>query len=206
MHAVMTHICRVLVPVDFGMPSRVAYRSAVGLTEGVDAEIHILHVAVHAGAADSGWTPHHDVTGFASASHEEHAESDVLELLEGVSQAACCRTQVYVTHGDRVGRILARARRGYDLVVMGSRGKRPTLPTQSSELSPVTRTVAENAPCPVLVVWEDGSSQLTGTSLERARSPSAEIDDDAYDVNVGRVRAALMAHAKGMDSTQPQRT
>lgn len=135
---------RILVPTDFSSCSRAALALALDLAGRVGGAVDVVHVLD---------LPHYlegqimvPTTGGASEPLEailmRRAEQEMERFLSGTSVA-----KVRFGSGNPVDEIVELAGREYDVVVMGTHGKRRGVLTGS-----VTERVVRRAPCPVLAV------------------------------------------------------
>lgn len=141
----MRTISRILVPTDFGDCARAALEHATTLAERLGAQVDAVHVLD---------LPHYlegrlmvpTSTGASEPLEAlllRRAGREMERFLAGTSGVAG-----HVEMGDVVERIVDVATRGgYDLVVMGTHGKRRGILTGS-----VTERVVRQAPCPVLAM------------------------------------------------------
>jgi nucleotide-binding universal stress UspA family protein len=143
-------IQRILVPTDFSEHSRRAMEYALSLAQRMGASVDLLHVwepPVHI-APDAlmmmpGWEDSSvEKYGLAHAGHQLHhwAEPYTSGLVP---------VQVRLERGIPADTILRTAERGYDLVVMGTRGR-----TGLARLlmGSVAQKVSARASCPVMTV------------------------------------------------------
>lgn len=138
---------RLLVGFDGSDDARAAIRAAVDLVSATDGEVTVVAVVP-------------DSRGETEADRRSafEAEAGPLQELAAREVADCHRTEVRVTvepvGGDRPGRVLMAhaARGGYDLLVVGRRGRERTL--HGGGIGKVAREVVEQARCAVLVVTE----------------------------------------------------
>jgi nucleotide-binding universal stress UspA family protein len=141
----MSHIQRILVPVDFSQPSKKALEYAGAMATRFDAKLDVLHV----------WRPT-EYTGDAmvvlTRSEPEltlatflrnHADKELSAFLEGVPHSA------RLLESGEPAQVIARVagEGGYDLIIMGTHG-RTGLPHLM--LGSVAEKVVRLAPCPVL--------------------------------------------------------
>jgi nucleotide-binding universal stress UspA family protein len=138
----MSHIQRILVPVDGSSPSIAALDQAVELAEDLGARIEVLNVNA----------PDQFSVGSSRSSAEMERQRTARRMEEAI-QAASSRLADRVTRrvesGETVQKITEVASQGIDLVVIGTHGRSGRL---HSLLGSVAESVVRNAPCPVLTV------------------------------------------------------
>jgi nucleotide-binding universal stress UspA family protein len=134
-----TRIETILVPVDGSKNSLKAIQYAANLARGSDATIHLLHVL-------EGEEPH-DVD--AEQRRRQEAES-FLEEMRMRARLYNVPTTTRVSYGPVPETIVRVAEEdGFDLIVMGTRGKTPY---GNVGMGHVSEIVADRAHCPVLLV------------------------------------------------------
>jgi universal stress protein A len=147
----MSHVRKILVPVDGSPPSIAALDHAVALAEDLGATLEVIHIETPDRFEVGSATP-----AVAGARQEEDREmSDAVEIARGrLGDRVSRRTE----SGDPVRRILEAAREdAVDLVVIGTHGRVGRL---HAILGSVAEAVVRNAPCPVLTVREsDGEAE-----------------------------------------------
>ncbi len=139
-----------LVPLDFSDNANLALRLAVSLARNGAARITLLHVGVAPGVAL-------DLGGYGMPIpptllelHEKVAHEQALQL-DRIARAHIPEDVTWtavVREGDAVETILDVAKDGYDLLVMGTHGRRGL---ERLVLGSVTERVLRAAPIPVLV-------------------------------------------------------
>lgn len=134
----MAHIRRILVPSDGSPPSLAALHEATRLAEDLGASVDVLHVV-----------PEERTLVAIAASARDLRELDA--AFEEARRALGERVRRSTEHGDPLERILAAARQGYDLVVMGTHGRIGRL---HALMGSVAEGVVRNSPVPVLTVQE----------------------------------------------------
>jgi nucleotide-binding universal stress UspA family protein len=141
---------RILVPVDFGPPSRAALEQAAYLARRLGARIDVLHVWQ---PLPPTWTPIgpplvlDDPLPMFERSKAGQAMKELLSQLEWEFGLDC---RGRLESGNPSSCILRVAEEeGYDLIVMGTHGR-----TGMSHLllGSISSTVVRKAPCPVLTV------------------------------------------------------
>jgi nucleotide-binding universal stress UspA family protein len=153
----MSAIRRILVPVDFSEPSRIALEYAAELARGFGAKLDVLHV----------WEA---PTFIAPGSFVAMGNSG-MELVEMVRTSADSALDDFVSSARRRGLEIAAARTemghpahaiteaaargGYDLLVLGTHGRSGM---SHILLGSVAERVLRHAPCPVLTVPPSFSS------------------------------------------------
>jgi nucleotide-binding universal stress UspA family protein len=145
-------IRRILVPVDFSPCSLAALDQALGLAEShfSGAELDVLHVWEPKREPNDPPISSNALTGATIARPlYAHEEGMLDEWLLATERRGHVRVKRLHEHGEPVPTILAVATRGYDLIVMGTRG-RSDVPR--SYLGRVAEKVARGARCPVLTV------------------------------------------------------
>lgn len=151
----MPQIHRILVPVDFSEPSRLALAQAENLAAALGATVDALAV----------WEPPNPVSpdvmitvpGWSAASIEmQGVEGTRKQLAEFVNQVRESPATVNqrIDKGNPAATILRVADEGYDLIVMGTVGRGSF---SRAMLGSVSAKVAAHASCPVLVVNEPPS-------------------------------------------------
>jgi nucleotide-binding universal stress UspA family protein len=134
----MTVIKKILVGVDGSKCSNEAVRYAAELSKKFDATVALMHVYVPPETTRD--LPAHDRPDEAQAKLDDSKK--IMDQL-GVG----CKT-IFST-GNPAGGILAEAAKGYDLIVMGSRGLGYV---EGFLLGSTTSRVAHHAKIPVLIV------------------------------------------------------
>ncbi len=144
----------ILVPIDSSPPSLAALENALAFAECIDATVEVVHVIPSPGRLTA------------------HEGDDVDRAID----AAVARARLSL--GDRISRrtltgdplteILAMARDGVDLIVMGTHGRVGRL---HALLGSVAEGVVRNAPCPVLTV-RDPSGGYQSFAERRHGRPS----------------------------------
>lgn len=142
----------ILVPVDYGEPSRLALEMAVSLARGLQAEL-VLLFAWAAPYADLPLSSEHATeeqkTLFDMVQKE--CEDTMVGFIRQVeAEAEGVKLRWYILSGDPGKVILEQAATlGVDLIVMGSHGR--SAPARWF-LGSVAEAVVRHAPCPVMVV------------------------------------------------------
>lgn len=142
----MKPIARILVPTDFSDCARAALEYATTLAERLGAQVDVVHVLD---------LPHYldgqimvPTTGGSAEPLDEILLRRAGHEMERFLSTSPKGIRVQLLRGDTVGRIVELAAQGgYDLVVMGTHGKRRGILTGS-----VTERVVRRAPSPVLAV------------------------------------------------------
>lgn len=139
---------KILWPTDFSQNAEVALPQVKSLTEKYGAEIHVLYVIED--------TAHHEPWyGVFDEEHvqklTDHARKTAEERLEHICSKYLEGCPLYIRHvalGDPAEEILAFVdREKMDLVVMATRGQKPSFPFGS-----VTGKVVKHSPVPVTTV------------------------------------------------------
>ena len=146
----MKQFRKILVPVDFSESSQKALELAVSF----DAEVDALHV----------WEPPSvvalDVQVFNPGQTQtlvEHARRTAEERMQELLAAVGRPVGSAVLVGSPADTIVERAEEGgYDLVVMGTHGRRGVA---RAVIGSVAEQVVRRAPCPVLTVREKGAER-----------------------------------------------
>lgn len=164
----MSHdIQRILVPVDFSEASKTAVRRAASLAEALGAELTIIHVWEPTPAvtpAQLGWLAADNVSFYGKV--EEDLRERLGAWLADLVGDAARDVPTLVEAGYVAHTILETlGRGGYDLVVMGTHGRRGL---SHLVLGSVAERVVRSAPCPVLTtrVPEDAVAEDTTTTRE----------------------------------------
>jgi nucleotide-binding universal stress UspA family protein len=147
----MSTLRRILVPVDFSEPSRLAFDYAAELAQTFGAELDVLHV----------W----EAPAFVPPGSVVAMGSSGASLVELVRKGAEDALQDFVANAERRGTKVrsaraemghavhtiteAASRGGYDLVVMGTHGRSGL---SRALIGSVAERVVRHAPCPVLTV------------------------------------------------------
>lgn len=149
----MISIRRILVAVDFSPDARAALEHAILLGARLDAPITALHVWSWGNDSRSG---NGAVEGFASAPLEELARIDAereLVALLALVQPDGVRIARRLEEGEPGPTILRVAREGYDLVVLGARGRSDE---RRALVGSTAERVVRHADCAVLTVRAPG--------------------------------------------------
>jgi nucleotide-binding universal stress UspA family protein len=159
----MIAIRRILVAVDFSSDSRAALECAIMLGDKLGASVTVLHTWRLESSRAS--LPFDALAGIDAAPLEELARIEAQRELDAVlalEQPAGRRIPTLLEQGEPAPVIMRVAREGgYDLVVLGARGRSET---RHALLGSVTERVVRHAGCAVLAVRAGGSQQP-----ERAR-------------------------------------
>lgn len=145
--------CQIVVPTDFGAAAAHALHTALALADQHHARLTLLHVLVPLGHTLAG-DIEHVPSGLLEQIDDDRKSETVQRLTALLGPHDDVRVTYHVTEGDPVAAIVQTATQvKADLIVMGShrrRGLRRFL----------TRSVAEGvtpyAPCPVLIIPEQG--------------------------------------------------
>ena len=156
----MRKINKILVPTDFSDTALNAYRYALLLAEAVGAGIELLHTVYP--EVTTGEMPTYHVTYIdkmvevAEENLNEFAQRGISPLVQRLTSTHLVNHIVEV--GGTIPAIKNRAQKdACDLVIMGTKGARSTW---NNLFGTHSTGVLMNAPCPVLIVPEDG--QFTG--------------------------------------------
>lgn len=139
----MTEIERVLVPVDFSRCSVRALELATRLGSRRSCRIDLLHVLE--------WRLPERLSGL---------EQEFSPLVGIISRELADRVHVRIRRGEAAEQIRAVASEGYDLIVMGMRGRGGRLVSGS-----VVRAVSATSSCPVVAVDENAKPASAGPAL-----------------------------------------
>jgi nucleotide-binding universal stress UspA family protein len=145
---------RILVPIDFSEPSRAALSLAARLGDATNASVDVLHVWESpdtAGAPAGDAVVVHLVGGQRSSLPEflqANAKQEMHTFLAGLEDRGRVELKHELTSG-RPADAIVDASQGYDLVVMGTHGRRG-LPHVL--LGSVAEKVVRRATCPVWTV------------------------------------------------------
>ena len=147
----MNKVNRILVAVDFSPCSLVALRQAVSLAGQLGASVDVLHVAeVPLFRREPRIT-----SESGSTSLNEYAASEARRELDAFLQElpsdSRVKLQTHIDTGRARDSIIARAKQGYDLLVMGTHGRTGRAHSLAGS---VTESLVRVAPCPVLAVRE----------------------------------------------------
>lgn len=130
----MSHIQKILVPMDGSPASIAALAQAVRLAESLDAAVEVLHVK-----ADDG------------LENDDELEHAILAAKSKLGARLSWRTE----RGDPIGKILEAAdEESAGLIVMGTHGRVGRL---HALMGSVAESIVRNAPCPVLTVRAPGA-------------------------------------------------
>lgn len=138
---------RILHPTDFSEGAEQARAEAVRLAQALGAELVLLHVAVDAPLYREGLADMSEVRRVFEAQREWARQA--LEERAAVCRAAGVPTTGRLVVGVPHTEILAAAREGVDLVVMGTEGRGGL---ERFLLGSVADRVVRAASCPVLTV------------------------------------------------------
>jgi nucleotide-binding universal stress UspA family protein len=134
---------KILLAYDGFEHSRHALEEVAKLAVGEQGQVTILSVV----PADARGSKSGGHVGLRPHAHEDVARAHQYLREHGVE------SEMKMDHGDPAEQILAEAKAGgYDLLVVGSRGRGPVARLL---LGSVSTELVENAPCPVLVAAED---------------------------------------------------
>ena len=140
-------IKKILVSTDGSDYSRRALSTAIEYAKQFNSEIELFHVVSQPPPGMYDYT----ITDYIPISEErgnEMGEQILNATLKGMDVSQVIVSKKTVT-GYPASEIIDEIKRGFDLVVMGSRGHRPLV---GAVLGSVTQRVLADAPCPVLVV------------------------------------------------------
>jgi nucleotide-binding universal stress UspA family protein len=139
---------KILWPTDFSQNAEVALPQVKSMTEKYGAEIHVLYVIED--------TAHHEPWyGVFDDEHVQklmdHAKRKAEERLEQICSKYLDGCPLYIRHiavGDPAEQILSFiGKEGVDLVIMATRGEKPSFPFGS-----VAEKVVKHSPVPVTTV------------------------------------------------------
>ncbi len=152
----MPELKRLLVPMDFSEGSRLALRHALELAETFGAAVNALHVwepSPYLSPDAVVWLKGEQQTFWAHAKHQlqERLQTTVAEVVAELPEEAGARpVATEVVSGYTSETILSTIREGgYDMVVMGTRGR-----TGLSHvlLGSVAERIVRMASCPVMTI------------------------------------------------------
>jgi len=147
----MHKINRILVAVDFSSGSRAALQQAIALADQLGASVTVLHVA----EVPAFRSEPRIATGSGSTSLTEYATSEARReldaFLQDVPGEQRSRLETRIEAGRSRDRIIACAKEGFDLLVMGTHGRTGRAHSLAGS---VTESVIRVAPIPVLAVRE----------------------------------------------------
>jgi nucleotide-binding universal stress UspA family protein len=141
---------RILVPVDFSQCSWAALEHARYFAERYQATVHVLHVwetppYVDPRTTDDLSRPRQTLVEFVHTAAGQEMKRLLAELERAESVEVYCRLE----SGDPCDTIVRVAAEGYDLVVMGTHGRKGLTHLL---LGSITERVVRRARCPVLTV------------------------------------------------------
>ena len=147
----MLQISRLLVPIDFSKFSDQALKYGMELSQKFQAELHLLHVLEVYSSGAPQFT-----MGLALPERQEESNEVALEKLAALPGDCPAELKVLreTAHGSPLVEIIKYASgHEIDMIVMGTHGR-----TGLSHvfLGSVAENVVRQAPCPVLVVRDDG--------------------------------------------------
>jgi nucleotide-binding universal stress UspA family protein len=150
----MFAVRKILHPTDFSEQAERAFQAAWDLAKRYDAELTLLHVCLPHAALDDA---------YAYLPPQPDLRSQVELQLDAIeAPGAGIELQRKVVEGDPGAEIVLFAKHGgYDLIVMGSHGRRWL---SRLLLGSVVQDVLRSAPCPVLVIHPDPRALVTTTS------------------------------------------
>lgn len=165
----MSHIRKIIVPMDGSPPSLAALAEAVTFAEELGADIDVLHV----NAPDDFEVG--STTAVAKAAQSE-AERDMEEGIATAKARFGDRLTQTTVSGDPIHEILKFAADRADLIIMGTHGRVGRL---RARVGSVAEGVVRNSPCPVLTVRHpDGEEESfeerihhRPTASDHVRSP-----------------------------------
>jgi nucleotide-binding universal stress UspA family protein len=156
---------RILVPIDFSVPSRRALTYAAQLAERVGSTLHLLHVVepLPFPVSLTGILTIHDLLPDIN----DKAEQQLLRLAEDLRTDAPS-TDVHVEEGYPAATIV-RAARDLEagMIVMASRG---LAGLERLLIGSVTTRVVRAAPCPVLVMRDERETEVSSPEEAAAAS------------------------------------
>lgn len=142
----MLTLKRILVPIDFSLPSEAALKYGIALARGFNAKLYLLHVLAKAPAENSE-SMEHPIGLFERAQDaaREHL-GNILTDHRAKDVSSEFTTRVGAPHAE----IVRYAKdHDIDLIVMGTHGRRPVA---HMLMGSVAEHVVRRAPCPVLTV------------------------------------------------------
>ncbi len=148
----MLQVSRLLVPIDFSEFSNQALRYGIELTQRFNAELHLLHVLeVHSSGAPVF------TMGLALPERQEESNEVALKRLEalpGSDIPESSRVVRATAHGSPLVQIIRYASdQEIDMIIMGTHGRTGLTHVL---LGSVAENVVRQAPCPVLIVRNEG--------------------------------------------------
>ena len=152
------NISKILVPIDFSECSFSALQHAVALAKRLSAEIHVLH----AWETPPYLTPEARVyTGGRDQLLSEFISTEAGQAMKRFLSAydgdPTVKILARIDAGEPVKTILRAAEEGYDLLVLGTHGRRGLAHLM---LGSVAEKVARRARCPVLTVRQPKSAAV----------------------------------------------
>jgi nucleotide-binding universal stress UspA family protein len=147
----MSHIRKILVPMDGSQPSLAALEQAADLADDLGASVDVLYVDA-APATDATAAP--QVTGTVRAELERALQT----AFDAAFARLGSRLMRETVTGEPIRAILdGAARRSSDLIVIGTYGRIGRLASLAGSLA---EAVVRTAPCPVLTVrYSDGEQE-----------------------------------------------
>ena len=137
---------KIRVPTDVSEASRKALLTALQLARQFNAEVELFHVTYNP-EAYWGYTVSYGIV-ISQEQIEQSGEAALDAALTGIDVSDIHLDKKHIS-GHPAAAIIEEAKRGFDLIVMGSRGHGPITGTM---LGSVTQRVLAHAECPVLVV------------------------------------------------------
>jgi len=161
----MSHINKILVPLDGSAASIAALAQAVTLAEDVEASVEVLHVIA----------PDEFEVGSATAMSpgaREQAESAMEVAYEEAQRLLKDRLNRRDVAGEPVRTILEiAANEGVDLIVVGTQGR---VGRMHALFGSVAEGLVRNAPCPVLTVRHSDGGEESFAERIHGREALAE--------------------------------
>jgi nucleotide-binding universal stress UspA family protein len=152
---------KILLAYDGFERSRPALEEAARVADGDSAVVVFSVVPPDARASKSGGH-----VGMAPHAHEDVAIGHRYLREQGIE------AEMKIEHGDPAEKILEEARAGqYDLIVTGTRGRRPVARVL---LGSVSHKVSDEAPCTLLIVSEDRVVRIEPRVVVEPRVPLTE--------------------------------
>jgi nucleotide-binding universal stress UspA family protein len=137
---------KILVATDGSEYSRHAFSAAVEIARGFGSEIELLHVIMkHPHIMASEVSAGIDMT---SMEYEAISKTAIEDTMVGIDVGEI-KVETKIVHGYPSQEVVEEAKKGADLIVMGTKGHGPWA---GAIMGSITQRVVSNAPCPVLVV------------------------------------------------------
>jgi nucleotide-binding universal stress UspA family protein len=154
---------KILWPTDFSMAAAEAQAYVTSLSESLDAEVHLLHVAEDLTLFEHYWGSGPDPKHIQEL--HEHAMKVSKERLEELCKnhlSGCPKYHIHIMLGDPARSILKAIKEiKPDYVIMSTHGMKGAFPFGS-----VAERVVKHSPVPVLTVNPSANGGLVRTSMQ----------------------------------------